>query len=671
MSPILESHHFRLTNQFTTSFTSSRKTQAFNSNYHYYVTFNINKSSLQSSLQQVNTSVVRLDHVPKRSSLSHKIKEDNGKLFDALPHVRRLSEFRNDELKGKVVLVRFDSNVLLREKQDRHAKMFIAACSTIKYVHEAGAKVILMSSWSSKTYSTDTVSACLSSILKLKVVPMKSFRGYEQLKMESSPTASIFLLENLYIYKEDVANCSKFSEQLCAGVDIFINDAFFQTHKTLASTVGVTSFCNVSIAGFLFEQGLVQLKKAFGTKKSPFIAMVGGGNLVDKAGAVRYLVSVVDGLILVGNMAFQIMQALGLPVPKKLVETGAFKEAVKIIQLAKSRNISILFPKDFWCLNNNHLKEPELVPAHSILEGWSPVALGPNSLDEITAFLSKSKKIVWIGPVKFGSSTHDSNGTSKLAKLVGKLSEGNCDVTVVGNMACEALMGESSSSSSCNIIESASVVWEFLKGRNLPGLMALDRGYPYSIDWHAIYDDPRRPLLVDIGSGNGLFLFGMASKRKDMNFLGLEMNGKLVKRCLETVHQSGIKNGYFIETNATSTFHSIVSSYPGKLVLASIQCPNPDFNRSEHRWKMVQRFLIEAIADLLSSNGKVFLQSDIEDVALRMKQQFLKYGNQKFIVDHQHEWLTENPFGVESDWERHVLQRGLPMYRLMLSKLIK
>lgn len=95
---------------------------------------------------------------------------------------------------------------------------------------------------------------------------------------------------------------------------------------------------------------------------------VGGGNLVEKAAAVQYLVSNADGLIFVGNMAFQIMHALGLPVPKNLVEAGAFKEAINIIKLANSRNIPILLPKDFWCLND-HLKKRELVPAHCILEG--------------------------------------------------------------------------------------------------------------------------------------------------------------------------------------------------------------------------------------------------------------------------------------------------------------
>ncbi|XP_076957670.1 phosphoglycerate kinase, cytosolic-like [Bidens hawaiensis] len=624
--------------------------------------------TIQASLQAVNSEMgLDYNYITDRCSLPHKVKVEDGNIYDTLPNVGYLKELQKDELNGKVVMVRFDSSILFGKNQDQDAKSFVSAVKTIKYLHKADAKVILISSWSVKTnsnlHSTDSVAVYLSSILKLRVVPMKSF-------LETPPKDGIFLLENLSQVKEDVANCSRFSEKLCEQFDIFINDAFSQSHKVLASTVGVTSYCYASVAGFQFEESLLQLKNAFGTKRNPYIAMVGGGNLVEKAAAVKYLVSSADGLVFVGNMAFQIMHALGLRVPKKLVEVGAVTEAVRILQFANARNIPILLPKDFWCVSG-HIKIPELVPVHGILEGWSPVALGPSSLDEITTVLSKSKKIVWIGPVKFDSSNQDSNGTLILVKLLRTLSQRNCDVTVVGNMACKALMGESEVLSSCNIIENASVIWEFLKGRKLPGLMALDRGYPYSIDWHTVYDDPTRPLLVDIGSGNGLFLFGMARKRKDMNFLGLEMNGKLVNRCMEAVYQSDFKNKYFIETNATSTFRAIVSSYPGELVFASIQCPNPDINKPEHRWKMVQRSLIEAIRDRLSLNGKVFLQSDIEGVALRMKQQFLKYGNGEFTVDHQEEWLKENPFGVQSDWEQHVLQRGAPMYRLMLSKSVR
>lgn len=166
----------------------------------------------------------------------------------------------------------------------------------------------------------------------------------------------------------------------------------------------------------------------------------------------------------------------------------------------------------------------------------------------------------------------------------------------------------------------------------------------------------------------------MAKKWKHLNFLGLEINEKLVRRCLIAVHQLDFKNGYFIATNATSTFHSIVSNYPGEVILVSIQCPNPDFNKPEHRWRMLQKSLVEAVADLLIPGGKVFLQSDIKAVAVRMKEQFLRYGKGKLSILQAQDtgtnggWLEENPFGIRSDWEQHVLDRGAPMYRLMLLK---
>lgn len=279
--------------------------------------------------------------------------------------------------------------------------------------------------------------------------------------------------------------------------------------------------------------------------------------------------------------------------------------------------------------------------------------------------------------MKFKQSDQASYGDSKLAVMLNELSQRDCDVTVVGHMACQAVMRTKRSASTFDLIENASIVWEFLKGRNLPGLVALDRAYPFSIDWSTIYSDPTKPLAVDIGSGNGLFLIGMATLRMELNFLGLEINEKLVTRCLHSIHQTGEKNLHFIATNATSTFRSIVSSYPGSVILVSIQCPNPDFNDPKHRWRMIQRSLIEAIADLLASEGKVFLQSDVEEVALRMRKQFLEEGKGKLDVLRDDDgdialtstgWLKENPFGLRSDWERHVIARGAPMYRLMLIK---
>ncbi|XP_047330321.1 phosphoglycerate kinase-like [Impatiens glandulifera] len=580
----------------------------------------------------------------------------------SFPHVQKLRKFPKDQLYGKVVMVRFDSCILPDSDMDIQSPYVFNALSTIKYLHNAGAKLILVSSWSVKKnsnhLSVQIVAEFLSAALKLNVKPAKF--------CPDDGNDDIVLLDNLFSSKGELANCLEFSEGLSAGVDIFVNDAFSCSHRVLASTVGITVFCCASIAGFYFEQSLYQLQKAIAPTKRPFVAIIGGGNLSDKAASLYSLASRCDSLVLVGRMVFQIMNALGLPAPLKMLETGACEEALKLVQLIKSRNVSVVLPSDFWCQNGNTQKL-QVFPADSIPDGWLPVDIGPNSLEEISSLLLNCQKSLWIGPFKFSSLTHSSWGEFQLTLLLEKLIQSNCEVTVVRNSSCNAILRMSSSLSSYNIVESASVFWDFLGGRKLHGVMALDRAYPFDIDWNDVYSNPTQPLVVDIGSGNGLFLLNMAEKEKDLNFLGLEINEKLVERCLNSIHLRGIRNGHFIATNATSTFRSLVSSYPGKLVLVSIQCPNPDFNKPEHRWRMLQKSLVESIADLLASDGKVFLQSDIEEVAIRMREQFIKNAKGTLFAASR-EWLKENPFGVRSDWEQHAIDRGDRMYRFMYTK---
>ncbi|KAK7381074.1 hypothetical protein VNO78_33598 [Psophocarpus tetragonolobus] len=604
------------------------------------------------------------------NSVNHEIYFSNGGELNDIPHIRTLREFPREELFGKVVMVRFESKILLKRKCDEKNKSVSNAVYTIKYLHEAGAEVILVSDWNmnSPELHIESVAGFLSAVLQIQVVPLYSISFNKLSKMNALNKENIHLLENLSNIKEEVANSLEFAKILSSGVDIFVNDSFSNSHKVLASTVGVTRFCYACIAGFHFEERLCILKNLAETSRKPYVAIIGGGNLYDKAASFQFLASRCQGFVFVGMMSFQVMHALGVSVPHNSVEHKVFNEALDMVRLARDRNIQILYPKDFWCRKKCDPNQLQLFPSNGILDGWMPVDLGPVSLDEISSMLTNSKKIIWIGPVKFVDSSKYTNGASKLARIIDQLSQNNCEITVVGTMASKLVRQDKTSLSFINIVENASVVWEFLKGRKLPGVMAIDRGYP-EINWNNIYSDPAQSLVVDIGSGNGVFLLEMARRRQDLNFLGLEINEKLVLRCLDSIHQFGIKNGYFVATNATSTFRSIVSTYPGELVLVSIQCPNPDFNKPEHRWRMVQRPLIEAVVDLLAPNGKIFLQSDVEAVAIRMKEQFLRYGKSKLDLEHgQSGWLEENPFGVRSEWEKHVLERGAPMYRMIFSK---
>ncbi|OAY71813.1 Phosphoglycerate kinase [Ananas comosus] len=604
---------------------------------------------------------------------------DNIRL-NSLFHVQTLRNFPVEKLSGEVVLVRLDSTVLLESlPSDSRSLSLNRTLATIKHLHNAGAKVLLISNWGQSAdpmISSEFLADYLSSLLQLKVVPASGVSNFMEANAGELQYADIFLLDDLAKHREEVSNCLEFSKKLSSGATIFVNDAFSLSHKILASTVGVARFCHASIAGFCFEEELNQLLTIIDTSRRPYYAIIGGSNFSRKSAALHHLASKCDGLVFVGKLAFQVMKALGLPVPAFCVEQNAVGEALKLIKLAESRKIPMYYPDDFWCLSDSSTKPLEIVRSDEIVSGWTPVDLGPSSLKRISSLISGCKKILWVGSSDCGLLKRNTVGASELAQMLETTRKSGCDVIVVGGAACKALAGISTSSPHYTMFHSASVVWEFLKGRTLPGVAALDKttgncfehpaAYPHDIKWNTIFSDPTRPLVVDIGSGNGLFLFEMARRWKYSNFLGLEINEKLVTRCLDYVLQCNLKNVHFISANATSTFRSIVSSYPGDLVLVAIQCPNPDFNKEEHRWRMVQRILVEAIIDLLVTSGK----SDVEAVAIRMKEQFILYGKGEVSVDGGDgtEWIDENPLGVRSDWERHVIGRGAPMYRTILIK---
>lgn len=96
---------------------------------------------------------------------------------------------------------------------------------------------------------------------------------------------------------------------------------------------------------------------------------IGGGNLFNKAAALHFLASRCDGFVFVGMMSFQIMHALGLRVPSELVEKGAIDAASDLIQFARDKNITILYPKDFLCTKIHRPNQVEIFPSHGIPDG--------------------------------------------------------------------------------------------------------------------------------------------------------------------------------------------------------------------------------------------------------------------------------------------------------------
>jgi len=201
----------------------------------------------------------------------------------------------------------------------------------------------------------------------------------------------------------------------------------------------------------------------------------------------------------------------------------------------------------------------------------------------------------------------------------------------------------------------------------------LSRKFQHQImhpDWSKIYSDPNLQLHLDIGCARGDFLLQMAKLQPDKNFLGIEIRKTLVQLANQEKTQLGLTNIHYLFGSMNYYAETLLPSLPqNSLEFITIQFPDPWFKRRHNKRRVVQPELVRILVDYLIEGGTIFLQSDIEEVALEMRKRFV--ANSLLVVQHQEFWLAENPLPVPTERELYVLEDQKPVYRVLLKKVSK
>ncbi|GAB4228320.1 MAG: tRNA (guanosine(46)-N7)-methyltransferase TrmB [Stanieria sp.] len=187
-------------------------------------------------------------------------------------------------------------------------------------------------------------------------------------------------------------------------------------------------------------------------------------------------------------------------------------------------------------------------------------------------------------------------------------------------------------------------------------------------DWNTIYQNLNLPLHLDIGCARGKFLLQMAQLQPENNFLGIEIRQSLVKDANQIKDELGLTNLYYLFGNINTSASLILNSLPiNTLKFITIQFPDPWFKKKHNKRRVVQPELVNILVDYLVEDGIIFLQSDIEEVALEMRKRF--GSNSALVQQHQTTWLDYNPLPVPTERELYVLADNLPVYRVLYKKL--
>ena len=383
------------------------------------------------------------------------------------------------DVSGKKVLVRCDFNVPLDENKNITDETRInAALPTIKYLLEHKAAVILCSHLGrpkgefNMKYSLAPVAKRLSEKLGFEVKLAKDVIGPDAKKLaaEVKPGEAV-LLENVRFHAEEEKNDPAFAKELASMADIYVSDAFGTVHRAHASTAGVAQYLP-AVAGFLIGKELNFLGKAVTNPERPFVAILGGAKVKDKIGVITNLIEKVDTLLIGGGMAYTFMKATGGQIGNSLCDEERLGLALELLDKAKAKGVKLLLPVDNVCGKEfNNDTEQMVCESGKIPEGWEGLDIGPKTVELFSKEIKAAKTVVWNGPMGVFEMPNFAKGTLAIATA---MAESDATTIIGGGDSAAAVTQMGLASKMSHISTGGGASLEFLEGKTLPGVAALN-----------------------------------------------------------------------------------------------------------------------------------------------------------------------------------------------------
>jgi phosphoglycerate kinase len=390
----------------------------------------------------------------------------------------------NFNFAGKKALVRVDFNVPLNERfeitDDTRIK---ATIPTIQKILQDGGSVILMSHLGrpkdgpTEKYSLKHLVTPLSIVFGVKVKFAPDCIGQEATDLAATlQPGEILLLENLRFYKEEEKGDEAFAEKLAKLADVWVNDAFGTAHRAHASTAIIGKFFTDKVAGFVMQAEIDNAQKILEYAERPFTAIMGGSKISDKILIIERLLDKVDNLIIGGGMTYTFSLAEGGKIGKSISEPDKVDLAKSLFEKAKAKGVNLYMPLDNVCADDfSNQANSQTVNRGEIPDGWEGLDIGPKTIELFQDIVSKSKTILWNGPMGVFEFSNFAKGTNAIADAVVKATEENGAFSLIGGGDSASAINNAGYGDRVSYVSTGGgALLEYMEGKVLPGVAALE-----------------------------------------------------------------------------------------------------------------------------------------------------------------------------------------------------
>ncbi|NGP44213.1 tRNA (guanosine(46)-N7)-methyltransferase TrmB [Bacillaceae bacterium SIJ1] len=177
-----------------------------------------------------------------------------------------------------------------------------------------------------------------------------------------------------------------------------------------------------------------------------------------------------------------------------------------------------------------------------------------------------------------------------------------------------------------------------------------------------------KELHVEVGSGKGRFLSGMASMRADCLFIGIEKHESVVVSTLQKRLDANVRNAFILHEDAN---HLETCFAPEEVSAFYLNFSDPWPKKRHAKRRLTHRSFLQMYERLLVPGGGLQLKTDNRGLFAFSIEEFSNRGwqLQNLSLDlhadlRETEDTDSNYINVETEYEQKFSEKGFPIYKL-------
>jgi phosphoglycerate kinase len=337
-----------------------------------------------------------------------------------------MNTLRDLDLKGKRVLLRAGFDVPLKDGKIKDTERIESVIPTIEYLRKLDCKIIIIAHQGrpkgevNNGLSQQPVADSLAELMDIDVDFIDDCIGKAiEEYVQTMERGDVVLLENLRFHKEEKANDVNFAKELAALADVYINDAFCNSHRDHASMTGVPKLLSNGI-GLHFEKELKAIDAITEEFQHPFVVIAGGAKTETKVPMIKQFLKRADHIVLGGVVGNTFQLAEGFDIGESKADEDLIETAQEILLIADHPSTATVhIPQDV--IVASEAKEDAValdLPVEDIELDMQIYDIGRLTREEYADYIRHAKTIIWNGPVGVTSYSPFAGGTIAIAKAV-------------------------------------------------------------------------------------------------------------------------------------------------------------------------------------------------------------------------------------------------------------